>query len=145
MAQAIPEGCNVPIPHYVVKDANAFLDFLVAAFGAEKMHTMPGPDGKGVMHGAARLGGGIIFCADFTPEGNYTSSDTMLYFDDVDAVYKKATEAGAKTVMPLADMFWGDRWCLIEDPFGNRWQLATHKEDVAPEEMPKLMAAQFGG
>lgn len=145
MAQAIPEGCNVPIPHYVVKDANAFLDFLVTAFGAEKLHTMPGPDGEGVMHGAARIGGGIIFCADFTPEGNYTKSDTMLYFDDVDAVYKKATDAGAKTIMPLADMFWGDRWCLVEDPFGNRWQLATHKEDVAPEEMPKRMAAQFGG
>jgi uncharacterized glyoxalase superfamily protein PhnB len=87
----------------------------------------------------------MIFCADFAPEENYTTSDTMLYFEDVDAVYYKAVAAGAKSIMPVADMFWGDRWGLIEDPFGNRWQLATHKEDVAPEEMPKRMAAQFGG
>lgn len=145
MAQAIPEGCNVPIPHYVVKDANAFLDFLVKAFGAERQHTMPGPDGKGVMHGAAKLGDGIVFCADITPDGNYSKSNTMLYFNDVDATFQNAIDAGATAVMPPADMFWGDRWGMVEDPFGNRWQLATHKEDVAPEEYPKRMAAQFGG
>jgi uncharacterized glyoxalase superfamily protein PhnB len=145
MAQAIPEGGNVPIPHYVVKDARAFLDFLGKAFGAETLHIMPGPDGNGVMHAAARIGSGTIMCADFSPEGNYTRSDTMLYFEDVDAVFQKAIEAGSKEIMPVADMFWGDRWCLVEDPFGNRWQLATHKEDVAPEDMPQRMAAQFGG
>lgn len=144
MAQAIPDGCNVPIPHYVVKDADAFLDFLVTAFGAEKQHTMHGPDGKTVMHAAAKLGDGIIFCAE-PMEGGTTASNTMLYFKDVDTIYQRALDAGAKSIMPVADMFWGDRWGLIEDPFGNRWQIATHKEDVAPEEYPKRMAAQFGG
>jgi PhnB protein len=144
MAQAIPEGMNVPIPHFAVKDANAFLKFLGDAFGAATLHTMPSPDGKTIMHASAKLGDGVVFCADATDDGNITKGNTMVYFKDVDAIYKTATAAGAKTIVPVGDMFWGDRWGMIEDPFGNRWQIATHKEDVAPEEYPALMAAQMG-
>ncbi len=141
----IPQGFTNVTPQLVCKDAKATIDFIEKAFGGETNHIMPGPDGKGVMHGAVRLGNAHIFLSDANDFAKPTSSNLFVYFKDVDAAFDRAVKAGATVVAPLADMFWGDRWAMVADPFGNMWQLATKKEDVAPEEMQKRMAAQFGG
>jgi PhnB protein len=128
------------IPQIVVKDAHALVEFAVHAFGAQAGHVMPGPGGKGVMHGMLTIGGAPIFFSDVNFSAP-SSSNLVVYVPDVDAAVARATSRGAKVLAPIADMFWGDRWGMVSDPFGNVWQVATHKEDVSPEEMQKRMAA----
>lgn len=137
----IPQGLPAAIPQLVVKDGHALIDFAKRAFGAEKMHTMPGPDGKGIMHGMFTIGGAPIFVSDAGGFAQPTSANLFVYVPDVDAAYQRALDAGAKSLAPVSDMFWGDRWGMVADPFGNVWQIATHTEDVPPEEMMKRAAA----
>ena len=137
----VPEGLPAVIPQLVVKDARAVVDFAVIAFGAELGHFMPGPDGKGVMHGMFRIGGAVVFISDIPGFAQPTSANLMVYVPDVDASVAKAEAAGAKILAPPSDMFWGDRWAMVSDPSGTIWQVATHVERVAPDEMMKRMAA----
>ncbi|MEZ4224777.1 MAG: VOC family protein [Polyangiaceae bacterium] len=138
----IPTGLSAVITQLVVPDAHALVAFAKAAFDANDVNLMPGPDGKGVMHGFFRIGGVAVFCSDIPGFAKPTQSNLFVYVPDVDSVVAAAEKAGAKVKMPVADMFWGDRWGMIEDPWGNLWQIATHTEDVSPEEMQKRMAAQ---
>ncbi len=137
----IPEGLPAVIPQLVVKDGKALVDFATRAFGAELAHAMPGPDGKGIMHGMLRIGGASVFVSDANEFAKPTSANLFVYVPDVDAAYARAVEGGAKPLAPVADMFWGDRWGMIADPWGNVWQVATHKEVLSPEEMMKRMKA----
>jgi uncharacterized glyoxalase superfamily protein PhnB len=132
--QHIPQGLSTVTPQLVVSDAHALHAFCQAAFGAEIGGVMPGPGGKGVMHSFVRIGGSAVFASD-AGFAKPTSSNLFLYVPDVDATIARATGAGAKLLAPAKDQFWGDRWGMIEDPFGNVWQVATHKEDVSPDEM----------
>lgn len=149
-AQPIPDGFRTVTPHMTVKDGAAAIEFYKKAFGAEEIMRMPGPDGKGVMHAEIKIGDSIIMLNDeFPGHGpkaptslNGTSCTIHLYVTDVDAAFNKAVAAGAQPAMPVQDMFWGDRYGGVTDPFGHRWSVATHKEDVTPEECGKR-AAQF--
>src|SRR5262249_15533491 len=136
----IPEGLHSLTPQIVAKDAARALEIYQRAFGAEVQGKMFGPDGKTLMHSHVRIGDSILFVAEagFAPA---SASNIFLYVPDVDAVAAKATQAGFKTLAPVADMFWGDRWGQVQDPFGNVWQIATHVEDVSPEEMQRRAQA----
>jgi PhnB protein len=137
----IPEGLPALIPQLIVKDAHALVEFAEIAFGAELGHFMPGPEGKGVMHGMFSIGGTAVFISDMPGFAQPTSANLFVYVPDVDASVAQAVAAGAKILAPVADMFWGDRWGMIADPWGTVWQVATHKERLEPEEMMKRMAA----
>ena len=147
--KAIPEGYYSLTPYLVIKGAAKAMEFYAKAFGAVEMVRMPGP-GDHVMHAEMKIGNSMLMLADESPERGHlspatlggTSSSVMLYTDDVDATFKRAVEAGATVEMPPADMFWGDRMGNLKDPFGHNWAIATHKEDVSPEEMEKRMQAQ---
>lgn len=147
----IPDGYHTATPYIVVDGADKAIAFYKKAFGAEELFTMPGPDGK-VMHGEFKIGNSPIMISDENPQMGARSPKSLggspqsilLYVEDVDKVVKQAVAAGATALMPVTDMFWGDRYCKVEDPFGHQWQVATHKEDVSPEEMAKRMAAMGG-
>ncbi len=147
----IPEGYHSITPYLVVNDAAQAVEFYKKAFGAELKEMMRGPDGKSVMHCELKIGDSIIMLSDEFPMSSCkspktlggTTTNLMLYVDDVDAVFNRAVAAGAKSQMPVQDMFWGDRYGKLSDPFGHEWGLATHKEDVAPEEMQRRAQAAF--
>jgi len=134
----IPPGMHTVTPQLVARDARQLLAFLERAFGAEAQHLMPSPEG-GIMHGYVKIGDSVLFLSDASGFSKPTTTNHFLYVHDVDAVFARATAAGARALAPVADMFWGDRWALVEDPFGNHWQIATHIEDVSPEEMKRRM------
>jgi uncharacterized glyoxalase superfamily protein PhnB len=143
--KAIPEGFHTVTPGLVVNDGARAIEFYKKAFGAEELSRMTGPGGKGVMHAEIRIGNSTLFLGDESPEMGAVSPTTLkgtpvslhLYVEDVDAAFKRATAAGATVKMPVTDMFWGDRYGKVTDPFGHTWGLATHKEDVSPEEMTR--------
>jgi PhnB protein len=137
----IPTGHHTITPFLVVEGAKEFHKFVKKAFGAEVLGSMQSPDKKSIVHSALRIGNSIFFAADAGPMAAATPGNLFLYVEDADAVFKKAVKAGATVVMPLADMFWGDRWGYLKDPFGNNWQVATHIEDVDPKEMTRRMKA----
>jgi PhnB protein len=140
----IPQGFHSVTPFLVVNDVAQALDFYRRAFGAEERMRLSGPNGK-VSHAETKIGDSIIMITEDSPNNGLRSPEALgsstvsivLYVDDVNATFKQATQAGAKTQQPLADMFWGDRYGRVTDPFGHSWSLATHIEDVAPEEMTK--------
>lgn len=134
----IPPGMHTVTPQLVARDARQLLAFLERAFGAEAQHLMPSPEG-GIMHGYVKIGDSVVFLSDASGFAKPTTTNLFLYVKDVDAVFARATAAGARALAPVADMFWGDRWGLVEDPFGNHWQIATHVEDISPEEMQRRM------
>jgi uncharacterized glyoxalase superfamily protein PhnB len=146
----IPEGFHTVTPHLVCAGAADALAFYKQAFGAEELSRMPGPGGK-IMHAEMRIGDARIMLADDFPDygslGPLALKGTPvyihLYVEDANAVFAQAVEAGAKPVMPLADMFWGDRYGQIEDPFGHKWSIATHQRDVTPEQMQEDMNKMF--
>ena len=146
--KAIPEGYYSLTPYLVVKGAAEAIEFYTKAFGATEMMRMPGPGGK-IMHAELRIGNSVLMLSDENPERGYLSpasrggntSSVMFYTDDVDAAFRKAIAAGAKETTPVTDMFWGDRMGNLTDPFGHSWAIATHQEDVSPQEMEKRMAA----
>lgn len=146
--KAIPEGYHTATPYLVIKDAAKALEFYKEAFGATEFVRLNTPDGK-VMHAEIKVGDSPIMLCDESPEWNALSPLTIggtavsivLYVEDVDAVVGRAAAAGATVVMPVADQFWGDRMGTVVDPFGHKWSVATHVEDVAPEEITKRAKA----
>lgn len=148
----IPDGYHTITPHIVVKGATEALKFYKRAFGAEVMYSLPGPDGKGVMHAELKIGNSMLMLCEEVPQMGARSPQAIggspvtihLYVEDADAIYNRAVEAGAKVTMPLADQFWGDRYGKLVDPFGHEWSVGCHIEDVSPEEIAKRSAAAFG-
>src|ERR1700722_1309526 len=146
----IPDGFHTVTPHLIVKGAGKALDFYAQAFGAKEQVRMPGPGGS-IMHAQMQIGDSIIMLADENPEMGNRGPQTLggssvvlsIYCDDADAMFARATKAGAKVTMPLTDMFWGDRYGQVTDPFGHLWSIATHQKDVTPDEMRKAMKEQF--
>ncbi len=136
--RAVPEGYHTATPFLNVKGAAEAIEFYKKAFGAKERLRMPTPSGL-IMHAEIQIGDSVVMISDAT-ERPPTQSSIHLYVDDVDALWKQATDAGCQVVMPLQDMFWGDRYGLVSDKFGNRWAMATHKEDVPPAEMEKRTA-----
>jgi uncharacterized glyoxalase superfamily protein PhnB len=142
----IPEGMHTVTPHLVCAGAADAIEFYKKAFGATETSRMPGPNGK-LMHGSIRIGDSAVMLVDEMPEWGSlgpkalkgTSVVIHLYVADVDAFTARAVAAGAKVTMPVADMFWGDRYGQLEDPFGHRWSVATHIRDVSPADMHKEM------
>jgi uncharacterized glyoxalase superfamily protein PhnB len=127
-------------PHLTLEDAGAAIAFYRQAFGAQERYRMPGPDGK-IAHAEIMIGDSIVMLSDAGDQRPATSSSLHVYVPDCDALWSQAIAAGASVKTPLEDMFWGDRFGTITDPFGNSWNIATHREDVSPEEMMKRMAA----
>jgi PhnB protein len=148
----IPDGYPRVIPYLSVDDAGAALQFYGTAFGAKERMRMPGPDGR-IGHAEIELGDSVVMLADAFPEmGGQTPKDLggtavtiMLYVDDVDAVVDRAVDAGATIERPVENQFYGDRAGQIVDPFGHKWFLATHVEDVDADELERRAAAAMGG
>ena len=150
----IPEGYPRVTPYLHVSGADAAIEFYksVLVLGAQERMRMPAPDGK-VGHAELQIGGFIIMLADEFPDMDVHGPKTVggtpvtlhVYVDDVDAVFDAALAAGAISLSPVENQFYGDRTGQFEDPFGHRWSVATHVEDVPPEEMEKRMAEAMGG
>jgi PhnB protein len=146
----IPDGYHTLTPYLVIKGAAQAIDFYKQAFGAEELFRMPGPDGKTVGHAEIKIGDSMVMLADEYPDFGFRSPQSlngtpvsfMFYVKDVDTAFKRAVDAGATVVRPVANQFYGDRSGTITDPFGHQWTLGTHVEDVAPEELEKRAAAE---
>ncbi len=138
----VPEGMHTITPHLVCAGAAEAIEFYKKAFGAVEMCKLEGPDGR-LMHGAIRIGDSMLMLVDEIPECGALSPGALkgspvtihLQVEDADSTFAQAVAAGAKVKMPLADMFWGDRYGCLEDPFGHQWSVATHIEDVSPEQL----------
>lgn len=145
----IPEGVHTITPHLVCAGAADAIEFYKKAFNAVEIHRIPGPGGK-LMHGAIRIGDSMLMLADEFPEWGSKGPKTLagtpvtihLYVENVDAVFAQAVAAGATPAMPVADMFWGDRYGMLVDPFGHSWSVATHIKDMTDDEMQE--AAKTG-
>jgi PhnB protein len=139
MTNKIPEGFSTITPSLNIDGAAKAIDLYKKAFGAKEEYRMECPDGSGkIMHACLSIGDSKLFVADTNPKmgcGTPSVSSFYMYFDDVDKVAKQAKAAGLSELMPVQDMFWGDRTGTVKDPFGNSWTLATHVRDVSPEEM----------
>ena len=155
MAKKIPEGYHTITPHLIVNGAEDAIEFYKRAFGAEVRGIHYGP-GKAVMHAEIKIGDSIVMLNDEFPDygsvGPKTRGGTStvldIYTEDADAIFNRATSAGATVIMPLADQFWGDRYGQVEDPYGHRWSIATHQRDMSAEEIQKAMKKampDFGG
>jgi len=149
-AKPIPDGYRTVTPYLVVSSAAAAIDFYKRAFGAKEIARMDGPQGK-IAHAEIKIGDSMIMLSDEMPGSDAkapqsiggTAVSIFLYLDNVDKTFKDAVSAGAKTIMPPTDMFWGDRFGKLTDPYGHSWALATHKEDVAPAEMSRRMKEEM--
>jgi PhnB protein len=145
-AKPIPDGYHTLTPYLTVRDAARAIEFYKQAFGAVERGVMKGPDGK-VMHAELKIGDSIIMMADEYPEMGVVSPQTVggsstglhIYVENVDASFDRAVKAGAHVEMPVANMFWGDRYGKLKDPFGHKWSIATHTADLSMEEMDKAM------
>lgn len=143
---------NTVTPHLVCKDAARAVEFYKKAFGAEELFRMNTPDGKKVLHVSLRIGNSAIMLAEEAPDWGSLGPETLngttvsmhLYVNDADSAFDQAVKAGATIKMPLADMFWGDRYGLLSDPFGHVWAVATHVRDVSLEEMKEGAKAMCG-
>jgi PhnB protein len=138
--KAIPEGYRAVTPYLVVPGVAQLMDFLKQAFGAEEVNRMARPDGT-VMHGEVRIGDSVIMMGEVSGAFEPTAAMIHLYVEDVDATYRRALEAGATSVREPADQFYGDRSGGVKDRFGNQWWIATHVEDVSPDEMERRAKA----
>ncbi len=142
----IPEGYHTITPYLTVRDAARAIEFYKQAFGAQEKGIMKGPEGK-VMHAELRIGDSLIMLADEFPEFGSVSPQAIggsasglhIYVEDVDSAFDRAVKAGAKVEMPVADMFWGDRYGKLQDPFGHKWSIGTHTADLSMEEMKRGM------
>jgi len=148
VTKAIPDGYRTATPYLIVKGAAEAIEFYKRAFGATEMLRMADPQGK-IHHAEIRIGDSMIMLADEQPAMGYRSPRSiggssvsfLLYLEDVDAVFERAVKAGAKAQQPVKNQFYGDRSGTLEDPFGHVWTVATHVEDVPPEEMQRRAAA----
>jgi len=142
----IPDGMHSVTPHLVCDGAAAAIDFYKAAFGATEVARLPGPDGR-LMHALITIGDSAVMLVDENPQFGLLAPKTLrgtpvrihLYVPDADAFVARAVAAGARVIMPLADMFWGDRYGVLEDPCGHHWSVATHIRDVQAQEMSQAM------
>src|SRR5262245_19338878 len=142
--KAIPEGYGSLTPYLVIQGAAAAIDYYKRVFGATERMRMDAPGGK-IGHAELMIGDSVLMLADEHPEMGFrgpksfggTAVSLHLYVENVDAVFKRAVEAGAKPLRPVQDQFYGDRLGTLEDPFGHVWSVGTHVEDVAPEEMKR--------
>ena len=148
MAKPIPDGYHSVTPYLIINGAADALEYYKKAFGATELFRMPAPEGK-IGHAEIKIGDSPIMLADEFPEMGYKSPKSlggspvsiMIYVDDVDTVFKQAVDAGGKEQRPIKDQFYGDRSGTLEDPFGHVWHVATHKEDISPEEMERRAKA----
>jgi PhnB protein len=146
--KAIPDGMHTVTPHLICANASAAIEFYKKAFNASETSRLPGPGGR-LMHASLRIGDSTVMLVDEMPEHGALGPKSLkgspvaihLYVEDADATAAQAVAAGAKTIMPVTDMFWGDRYGQLEDPFGHRWSIATHVRDVTPAEMQQVMRA----
>ncbi len=144
--KAIPDGMTAVTPHLVCAGAADAIEFYKKAFGAVEEARLPGPDGK-LMHALIRIGGAALMLVDESPDWGMLGPKALkgspvtihLYVPEVDTFVERAVKAGAKVTMPVADMFWGDRYGTLEDPFGHRWSVATPQRQVSMEEAVQAM------
>src|SRR3954464_4803559 len=152
MPKPIPDGYPRVTPYLIVDGANAAIDFYSSVLGARERMRMPAPEGR-VGHAELEIGDSVVMLADEFPDMNVrgprsfggTPVTLHVYVEDADAVFDRAVEAGAKSLRAVEDQFYGDRSGQFEDPFGHHWNVATHVEDVPPEEMQKRAAAMAAG
>jgi PhnB protein len=144
--RAIPEGYHTITPGLTMKNTAQAIDFYKAVFGATEIMRMPGPGGM-IMHAEIRIGDSVVFINDEIPGMAVAPSGAtlnpvylFLYTEDVDAVFSRAVAANCNVTMPVTNQFWGDRYGKFNDPFGHSWGVATHVEDVAPEDMERRQA-----
>ena len=146
MAKPIPDGYHTVTASITFKDCNKAIDFYKKAFGAKALEVIPNLTGKGVMHATLQIGDTTIMMGDEMPNPECgKSAQTMggspvsfyIYVPNADASFKQAISAGAKEIMPVQDMFWGDRCGTLKDPFGLQWMIGTHKKDLSKEEVKK--------
>lgn len=151
LVKPIPDDMHSVTPHLVCAGAADAIAFYVQAFGAVELARMPAPDGK-LMHAMVRIGDSNVMLVDENPAWESFGPNALkgtpvtlhLYVADADAVFARAVDAGAKVKMALADMFWGDRYGVLIDPFGHSWSVATHQRDLTPEQMKTAMQEQSG-
>jgi len=154
MTKRIPSGREGLIPHLVCDPCAEAIEFYKRAFGAEELSRVPSPGGQKIMHAEIQIGGRVLFLADDFPEfceGKSHSPKALggspvtihRYVEDCDAAVRRASNAGATLKMPVQDMFWGDRYGVVTDPFGHTWSFATHIRDLTPDEISKGMEAAF--
>jgi PhnB protein len=147
----VPQGYHSLTPYITVKDVAQSIDFYRRALGAEERMRLATPDGKKVMHGEVAIGDSVVMLGEENGERGCVapsglkghSAGLYFYVPDVDAAFTQAKGAGAKVTMPVTDMFWGDRYAKVADPFGHEWGLATHKEDVSAREIGRRAEAFF--
>ncbi len=145
----VPDGYHHITPYLVIQGAAAAIDFYKKVFGATELFRMPQPDGR-VGHAELKIGDSVFMLADEFPEMQIVGPRTLgntpvglhVYVEDADATFNHALSLGSRVKKPMADQFYGDRSGTIEDPFGHKWTIATHKEDVTPEEMKRRMTAK---
>lgn len=148
----VPDGYHTATPYLTIKNAAAAMEFYKRAFGATELICHTDPSGR-VGHAEIQIGDSRIMFSDEYPEMNVRSPQTLggsgmaihLYVEDVDALVKQAVAAGATLTQPVEDQFYGDRGGKLEDPFGHVWWVATHKEDLTPEQIQERAAALYGG
>ena len=150
-AQAIPTGFNTVSSYLIVKDADKAIEFYGKAFGAEPGDIMRMPGSNAVMHAEVRIGNSTVMLTAENLQWEMKSAETLggspvsmhVYVTDADKAFKRATDAGCEVVAPLMDAFWGDRYGKVKDPFGIQWGIATHVEDLTPQEMGERAKAFF--
>lgn len=150
MAKPIPDGFHTVTPHLIVSDAAKAIDFYKKALGAQEKDKFLSPDGQGVMHAELKVGDSIVMLGSERPphclspkSRGGTSVSLNLYVDNADASFDRAVKAGCTVKMPMWDMFWGDRYGQVEDPFGHQWSFATHKQDLTKEQIAQNAKAFF--
>ena len=152
--QPIPPGFEHLVPHLVCSPCAEAIEFYKKALGAEEICRLSAPDGRRIMHAEIRIGKSFVFLNDDFPEfcGGKASSPTALkgttvtlhhFVENCDAIIKRAADAGATVLMPAADMFWGDRYGIVADPFGHKWSFGTHLKDLSPADMQEAMDCAF--
>jgi uncharacterized glyoxalase superfamily protein PhnB len=147
----VPDGMHTVTPHLVCAGAAEALEFYKKAFGATETSRMPGPDGK-IMHASVKIGDSMVMLVDEFPAWGALGPRSLkgspvtihLQVENADALFERATAAGATVKHPIEDAFWGDRYGVLEDPFGHYWSIATHQRDVTPEEARKAMQSMGG-
>ena len=145
MTKPIPDGYHAVTPSLTLKDSKKAIEFYKRAFSARVLDTFPNPSGQGTMHAVIQIGDSILMMGDEMPGMGCPSAETLgnspislfVYVNDANAVFKRAVATGGTVVMPVAQMFWGDRAGTIKDPFGYQWMIATHTKDLTEEEVRK--------
>jgi uncharacterized glyoxalase superfamily protein PhnB len=152
MTKPIPDGYHAVTPSLTLKNSKKAIEFYQKAFGAKVLDMFPNPSGQGIMHATIQIGDSIIMMGDeFPGPHSPRSAETLgaspislyVYVSDVDAVFKQAVAAGGTAVMPVAEMFWGDRAGTLKDPFGYQWMIATHKRDLTKDQIRTEAEAFF--